>query len=73
MYEPKGKDFYSDFLIWCSGNALLFCFEEQDGEPSQFKRLCHMVLIPNLFLIGISGKCESMRYGNNSKHEVIRR
>ena len=32
-----------------------------NGEPSQFKSLRHMVLIPNLFLIGIGGECESMR------------
>lgn len=61
VYEPKGKDFYSDFLIWSNGNALLSYSEQQDGEPSQFKSLRHMVLIPNLFLIGIGGECESMR------------
>ena len=32
-----------------------------------------MALIPNLFLIETSGNCENRRYGNNSKHEVIRR
>ena len=32
-----------------------------------------MSLIPNLYLIGISGKSERMRYGNNSNYEVIRR
>lgn len=32
-----------------------------------------MSLILNLYLIGISGKSERMRYSNNSNYEVIRR
>nr|DAF54909.1 MAG TPA: hypothetical protein [Siphoviridae sp. ctqPo10]DAK25474.1 MAG TPA: hypothetical protein [Caudoviricetes sp.]DAS26396.1 MAG TPA: hypothetical protein [Caudoviricetes sp.]DAT99535.1 MAG TPA: hypothetical protein [Caudoviricetes sp.] len=32
-----------------------------------------MSLVLNLYLIGISGKSERMRYSNNPNYEVIRR
>ena len=67
------KDSLVTFLNGVGGNALLFCYEWQNGKLSQFKRLCHMSLILNLYLIGISGKSERMRYSNNSNYEVIRR
>ena len=68
-----GKDSLVTFLNGVGGNALLFCYEWQNGKLSQFKRLCHMSLILNLYLIGISGKSERMRYSNKSNYEVIRR
>ena len=74
MYELIYKQGLSgNFFKWSGGNALLSCYEWRDGELSQFKRLCHMSLILNLYLIGISGESERMRYSNNSNYEVIRR